>query len=94
VVTDFLPVEGTDETRLLALVAGAEQHSEHFLARAIAAYCRARAVPSAPTFAFAAVPGQGVQAQSDGAIIRIGNAAFLASAGIDCTVFAPQAEAF
>jgi Cu+-exporting ATPase len=35
VVTDFLPVSGGDEARILALVAGAEAHSEHFLARAI-----------------------------------------------------------
>lgn len=94
IVTDFLPIEGADENRLLALVAGAEQHSEHFLARAIVAFCNARAVPPAPTFTFAATPGQGVQAQSDGTIIRIGNAAYLEAAGIDCAAFAPQAEAF
>ncbi|MBK7768914.1 MAG: HAD family hydrolase [Sulfuritalea sp.] len=42
VVTDFLLVAGCDEARTLALVAGVEAHSEHFLGRAIGARCRAR----------------------------------------------------
>ena len=93
VVTDFLPVAGQDEKTLLARVAGVEQHSEHFLARAIVAYCNARAVPAVPTFEFIATPGQGVQAGSDDGMIRIGNAAFLAAAGIDCHAQAAQADA-
>jgi Cu+-exporting ATPase len=93
VVTDFLPAAGQDEKTLLARVAGVEQHSEHFLARAIVAYCSARAVSPEPVFEFAATPGQGVQANVDGAVIRIGNAAFLAAAGIDCHAQAAQADA-
>ncbi|MDP2824036.1 MAG: HAD-IC family P-type ATPase, partial [Sulfuritalea sp.] len=42
-VTDFLLLAGRDEARVLALVAGVEAHSEHFLARALVAYCEARA---------------------------------------------------
>jgi Cu+-exporting ATPase len=93
VVTDFLPAAGIDETQLLALVAGTEQHSEHFLARAVVAYCKARAVPPAPTFDFTATPGLGAQANSDLGLIRIGNAAFLEAAGIDCRAQAAQADA-
>ena len=93
VVTDFLPATGIDETQLLALVAGTEQHSEHFLARAVVAYCKARAVPPAPTFDFAATPGLGAQANSDLGLVRIGNAAFLEAAGIDCRAQAAQADA-
>lgn len=96
VVTDFLPIAtmaGQDEETLLALVAGTEQHSEHFLARAIVAYTRARAVPPAPTFDFAAMPGLGAQANSEPGVIRIGNAGFLAAAGIDCRAQAAQADA-
>lgn len=96
VVTDFLPIAamaGVDEQRMLALVAGLEQHSEHFLARAIVAYTQARAVPPAPTFDFAATPGQGAQARSEAGVIRIGNAAFLEAAGIDCRAQQAQAEA-
>lgn len=93
VVTDFLPAAGIDETQLLALVAGTEQHSEHFLARAVVAYCKARAVPPAPTFDFVATPGLGAQADSELGIVRIGNAAFLEAAGIDCTAQQAQADA-
>jgi Cu+-exporting ATPase len=93
VVTDFLPAASLDETQLLALVAGTEQHSEHFLARAVVAYCKARAVPPAPTFDFAATPGLGAQANSDLGLIRIGNAAFLEQAGIDCRAQTAQADA-
>jgi Cu+-exporting ATPase len=91
VVTDFLPAAEANEEQLLALVAGTEQHSEHFLARAIGAYTQARAVSPAPTFDFAATPGHGVQASSDHSTVRIGNAFFLEAAGIDC--YAQQAQA-
>lgn len=94
IVTDFLPAAGVEEARLLALVAGVERHSEHFLARALAAYCEVRAVPPAPISDFAATPGQGVTARAGEQTIRIGNAAFLAAAGIDCGAFAAQAETF
>ena len=93
VVTDFLPAAGLDETQLLALVAGTEQHSEHFLARAVVAYTKARAVPPAPTFDFVATPGLGAQANSKLGLVRIGNAAFLEAAGIDCRAQAAQADA-
>ncbi|MHB1427635.1 MAG: heavy metal translocating P-type ATPase [Rhodocyclaceae bacterium] len=92
-VTDHLPAAGIDEARLLALVAGVEQHSEHFLARALSAYCAARAVPPAPTFGFQATPGLGVQADSDSGMILIGNAAYLEKAGIDCRAQQAQADA-
>ena len=85
-VTDFLLLEGRDEARILALVAGVEAHSEHFLARAIGAWCRARAVSPAPTFDFEASPGHGVRARAKGRKreeILVGNAALLEAAGVD-----------
>ena len=93
VVTDFLCVEGQDAAHLLSLAAGTEQHSEHFLARAVVAYCKARAVPPAPTFDFVATPGLGAQANTDRGLVRIGNATFLAAADIDCHAQQAQAEA-
>ncbi|MCX8017838.1 MAG: HAD-IC family P-type ATPase, partial [Rhodocyclaceae bacterium] len=59
VVTDFLPAAGSDARRLLAQIAGVEQHSEHYLARAIMAYCRAQAVSPEPAGEFSSTPGQG-----------------------------------
>ena len=41
-VTDFVAVAGHDEAHTLALAAAAETHSEHYLARAIVAWCAAR----------------------------------------------------
>ncbi len=94
VVTDFLVVAGADEARVLALVAGAEAHSEHFLARAITAWCRARGASPAPTFDFLAVPGGGVRVDADGHAVLIGNAALLQAAGIDCDAQQAQAQAW
>jgi Cu+-exporting ATPase len=97
VVTDFLPVLGhhrDGEAQMLALVAGAESHSEHFLGRAIAAWCRARGVLPAPTSGFEAVPGRGVRAQTDAGAILVGNAALLEAEGIACAAQQPQAQAW
>jgi Cu+-exporting ATPase len=94
VVTDFLAVAGSDEARTLALMAGAEAHSEHFLGRAVRAYCSAHAVPPAPTFDFLALPGRGVQAGSEAGTVRIGNAALMAEAGIACDAQQAQADAW
>ena len=96
-VTDFLPVAGRDEAHTLALVAGVESHSEHFLARAIAAWCRARGVAPAPTTGFEAWPGRGVRARGKGKKgeeILVGNAALLEAAGVECGAQQAQAQAW
>ena len=94
-VTDFLLLEGQDEVRILALVAGVEAHSEHFLARAISAWCRARAVSPAPTLDFAASPGRGVRALTDEHNeILVGNTALLDAAGVDYGAQLDQAQAW
>jgi Cu+-exporting ATPase len=96
-VTDFLLLEGQDEARILALVAGVEAHSEHFLARAISAWCRARAVSPAPTLDFEASPGHGVRARAKGRKreeILVGNAALLDAAGVDYGAQRDQAQAW
>ena len=109
VVTDYIAVEGVDAARVLALVAGAEAHSEHFLARAITAWCRARGVAGArsaipgrqsqpaPTLDFQASPGLGVRARTKGRKredVLVGNAALLEAAGIDFGAQHEQAQAW
>ncbi len=94
VVTDFLPVSGGDEARILALVAGAEAHSEHFLARAISTWCRARETSPATTVDFEARPGRGVRARVEGKEVLVGNAALLEGAGIDYHAQREQAQAW
>ncbi|MFZ4538347.1 heavy metal translocating P-type ATPase [Propionivibrio sp.] len=93
VVTDFIALEGVDEADLLACVAGAEAGSEHFLARAIGAWCQAKGIEPVLCNDFAALPGRGVQATCDGKKLLVGNAALLEEAGIACTAQQAQAEA-
>jgi Cu+-exporting ATPase len=93
-VTDFIAADGADANELLARVAGAESHSEHFLARAIAAYCKSLGVPPRLTFDFAAIPGRGLRARCADEALLIGNAALLEEAGISCTNWQARADAF
>ncbi|MDP1652627.1 MAG: heavy metal translocating P-type ATPase [Rhodocyclaceae bacterium] len=91
VVTDAHIADDIDRDTFAAVLAGVEQHSEHFLARALAAWC---AVPPVPTFDFVATPGLGVQAACEGKTIRVGNAVLLASAGIATTDWQAEADAW
>jgi P-type Cu+ transporter len=93
VVTDFIAVADVDEADVLALVAGAESHSEHFLARAIDAYCKARGVSPALTFDFEALPGRGVRALCDDGEILIGNAELMNGNAVDIAPPATMARA-
>ncbi len=68
---------------LLALVAAAQQGSEHPLARATLAAASERGLALAPVETFAARPGLGLVARVQGRVIRIGRAELLAEAGID-----------
>jgi Cu+-exporting ATPase len=82
VVTDFLPVAGRDESATLALVAGAESHSEHFLARAIAAWCKARGVSSGDAEARSRGPACGdATAEADAAAALRSSASRIPLAG-------------
>ncbi len=91
VVSDALLVAGTDETRLASLIHAAEAGSEHFLARAMADWCRPRQGQPLDADAFAVHPGQGVTATVDGCCIVIGNAALFADQGIASGVLADEA---
>ena len=93
VVTDFIAVEGVDESGLLKRVASAEAGSEHFLARAIAAYCQARGVTAGECSAFAAIPGAGVHATCDEHLLLVGNAALLEQADVSIAAQEAQAQA-
>jgi Cu+-exporting ATPase len=94
VVTDFIAAAGVDENALIAQVASAESHSEHFLARAIGTYCKSLGVPPRLTLDFAAVPGRGVRARCDDEQVLIGNAALLEEAGVACADWRARADAF
>lgn len=77
-VTDVIPFNRSAETggavkALLTLAASVEQHSEHPLAQAIVASAEDKGLKLEPASDLQAFPGQGVQAQLNGSLVRIGN---------------------
>ena len=90
-VTDAFILPGMGEARLAALIGAAEAGSEHFLARALADWCRPRANQALSAAVFAAHPGRGVTAEVDGVEVVIGNAALLGERGIDGAPLAAEA---
>ncbi len=75
-VTDILPF-GTDETSLLSLAYGLEQHSEHPLATAIVREGEARVLSPASVTDFEAVAGSGVTALQGNSRLHGGNLAYI-----------------
>ncbi|MDX9742034.1 MAG: heavy metal translocating P-type ATPase [Gammaproteobacteria bacterium] len=71
-----------DEDAFLALVAGAEAHSEHPIARALTQAATARGIEAAGAEDFRAVPGMGLAARVDGREVLIGSARYIEGAGI------------
>lgn len=83
------PATDVAADELLSLAAAVEAHSEHPLARAIAAAAAARGLPRPDVTAFAARPGRGVTGVVGGRTVRVGSAAF---AGISAREAAPGAS--
>jgi Cu+-exporting ATPase len=86
-VTDVIPL-GDDADRLapaelLRLAAGVEQRSEHPLAQAIVARAAVDNLELPHIDQFEAVPGCGVGARLDGAVVHLGNRSHLRACGID-----------
>jgi P-type Cu+ transporter len=97
-LTDVVVAADADltETDLLRLAAGAEQFSEHPLARAIVTGAEEKGIELPATTDFAAIPGGGVQAAIDGQTILLGTRTLLrnhavAEAGLSQMETAAQA---
>ncbi|MFO8140957.1 MAG: heavy metal translocating P-type ATPase [Marinobacter sp.] len=80
-VTRVHATEG-NETTLLALAAGLEQHSEHPLAEAVLNKAEQDGIAPEQITGFEAVNGKGVQGQFDGQPVRLGNRRWLEAEGI------------
>jgi Cu+-exporting ATPase len=93
VVTDFLNISALADADLLAGVAAVEDHSEHFLARAITAYCHERGAPRAKSSDFEPLAGRGVRATYRKRHVLIGNAAWLTENGISMSGLDERAAA-
>ncbi len=92
VLTDVLTNGSIGEDELLALVASAEQSSEHPLARAIVNGARARNLELADASEFESVTGMGIRAVVDGREILIGNERLLGAANIATTALAAEMD--
>ncbi len=88
-----LPAGSISEDELLQLAAGLELGSEHPLAAAIVAGAEALGLKVAPATDFAASPGEGVTGTIDGRRVAVGNAALLASLGIETGDLSARADA-
>jgi len=92
VVTDSSLLPGQDAAELATLLGAAEAGSEHFLARALADWCRPRTQRPAVCSEFRAEPGRGVIARVDEHDIIAGNALLLEENAIASGPLADEAE--
>ena len=91
-LTDIVVAEG-DEDTVLALVAAAEDKSEHPIAQAIVAAARARDLTLPTVESFEAVPGFGLEAQVDGHRVDVGADRYMRKLGIAIDALQGRADA-
>ena len=102
-VTRLAPADGVEPAELLAAAAAAEQNSRHPVARAVTEMARRARVSLEQPVEFEEVAGRGVVARtSDGSVVMVGRASWLAEAvapphGIDVAALeaidrSPEAE--
>ena len=78
-VTDMIPAEGISERELLSLACALERRSEHPLAKAVMVRAESEAVEPQEVSDFQALPGNGLSARLDGALLCGGNLKFIGS---------------
>ncbi len=89
-VTDIIPAAGWAQNEVLRLAASVEQGSEHPLGEAIWAEAGNRGLPLSEPAGFQARIGQGVQAEVDGRLVRVGNPRMMQAAGLPPAI--PETE--
>lgn len=78
-VTELYPAGDYTEDQLLALAVSLEAKSEHPLAKAVLEYGTVHGIPAREVMDFKALPGNGLQAVSEGKAILGGSFAFVSS---------------
>jgi Cu+-exporting ATPase len=87
-----LHADGNDEDAVLALIAAAEDNSEHPVARALVGAARSRGLDLPHTESFNAVPGFGLSAFVDGHNVEVGADRYMARLGYGLDRFADRAQ--
>jgi P-type Cu+ transporter len=90
---DVVAVSSWNELELLSLAAGAEDESEHPVARAVVEGARARSAPVPRATGFRTQAGDGVEASVGGRLVRVGTAPWLAAVGASTEALEAQADA-
>lgn len=80
-VTDVIPLAGSEEALLVA-AGSIEQRSEHALAEAVVAACRARGIELVDPESFESVTGRGVKGVVAGRPVRVGSEQFMRDDGV------------
>jgi Cu+-exporting ATPase len=91
-LADVVALGAISEPELLRLVASAEQPSEHPVARSIVDGARARGASLSAAEGFVSVAGAGIEAVVGDRRVRVGNASWLAKAGLDTKALEGEAE--
>jgi Cu+-exporting ATPase len=84
-VQEVVAIADTDEEQVLRFAAAAESASEHPLARAVEDAADDRDVDVPRAEEFSSHTGRGVQASVEGALVLVGQPAFLTEQGVDVT---------
>jgi cation-transporting ATPase V/Cu+-exporting ATPase len=77
-LTDVVPAVGVDGEELLRRAAAVENPSEHPVGRSVVEGARARGLPLPEASGFRAIPGHGVRATVEGAVVAVGRRKFMA----------------
>ncbi len=91
-VTDIIPA-GIEESELLHIACSLEKNSEHPLAKAVVSYCEEKGISTIEVTDFKALPGSGVTAKIDGALLFGGNMELAKRRSDISTEIAVKAEA-
>jgi Cu+-exporting ATPase len=79
-ITDVIPLGDLSASEVLALAASVERDSEHPLAQAVRAAASAQSLSIEEAQAFEALPGMGVRAHINRALVTVGNRALIPAA--------------
>jgi len=82
-VLSINPAEGVDESELLNVAGRCGHGSMHPVSRAVVAAARAAGIEPTPPSALHEVAGQGVEAETEAGLLRLGRASWLSEAGLN-----------